>query len=257
MPEVPTALLTDDIQARRIGAIRRDIDWLVDRWRDLLEARFKGTTRPWRQPTLTAEARAELDAQARVERHERSATAPGEHAAPVHVDVLDVLADMTTKVETLADHVATTVGRTRLPRARAMAGDARPHLILVHRHLIAATTHDPDMLDAVGDVVRELRDTAARQLGELHDGQVLAGACPFCHGRTPTHPTGGALTLQVRVVPLPNPLDRDHHEPAIVCTNDLCEPDAKHCGLRHRGRPAWPIGEWGWLSTLLSAEEAS
>lgn len=256
MPADAPALLTSDIQARRIGAIRRDIDWIVERWRDLREARFKGTARPWRQPTMTPEARAALDAQARLEKHERSATAPGEHPAPVHVDILDVLDDIERKVEALHHHVADTTGRPRLPRARTMGGDARPHLVFVHRHLLTACAHDPDMLDAVADVIADVRDTAARQLGELHDGQTLAGTCPFCHGRTPSHPTGGAHTLRVRVLPLPTPVDPDHTEPAIVCSNTLCEPAEGQCGLWHQGRPAWPMGEWTWLSGLLTAADA-
>jgi len=250
--DVPTALPADEGQARRIGAIRRDIMWLSERWDDLVQSRLKGTSRPWRQPVLTPEAREALDAQARIEKHERSAIASGEHPAPVHVDVLDVLEEILDRAHTLHEHVADTIGKPRLTKPRTIAGDITPHLAFIHAHLVTAVVADPDMLDAVGDVVAELREIAARQLGEMYDGQTLAGVCPFCHGKTPTHPTGGAHTLRVRMVRLERAKDPDYREPAIVCGNELCQPNEQQCGTWHHGRPAWPMLEWTWLANLLA-----
>lgn len=53
---------------------------------------LKGTPRPHATAQgLSPDRRAELDAAARVERLERASVAPGEHPAPMHLDILDLL----------------------------------------------------------------------------------------------------------------------------------------------------------------------
>src|SRR5690606_8165485 len=103
-------------------SVTADAAWLLETLPLLAETRIKGTPRPWREPNLTPQQRAELDARARAERHRRPPTPPGlrhlltvdiaptgEHPAPLHIDVLDLL-DAITKaalacaVDTATEH---------------------------------------------------------------------------------------------------------------------------------------------------------
>lgn len=242
----------DATYAKRLGAIRRDLLWVCDRWTDVHEARMKGTARPWREPTITTEAREQLDHQAKLEKADRDSLgelrAPGETAAPVHVDVLDVLSDVLMRSDMLAEHVAQTLGVERPDHAASAFDDAAPFMRFVNLHLTAFIEDDPEGMDAVSDVVRELKSEMARVLGEIYDGQVLAGLCPFCGGKDERHPVGGGKTLKVHLVWMPRPDDKDHHEPTIVCGGGSCEPTEQECGLWIRGNPAWPFAEWEWLS---------
>lgn len=89
--------------ARTLKQAKADAAWLADHWPHLIEMRIPGTARPWRQTDLDPVRRAELDARDRAERLERADIAPGETLAPVHVDVLDVLGDITAEADDLAE----------------------------------------------------------------------------------------------------------------------------------------------------------
>lgn len=246
-----------DAYARRVGAIRQDLRWVRDRWEDVHEMRLRGTPRPWREPTISPEARAELDRQARIEKVDREGLTMGESPAPVHVDVLDVLSDILMRADMLAEHMAQTIGVERLDHADSAFADAAPFLTFIDLHLTVFIEDDADGLEAVSQVARELKSEMAQVLGEIYDGQLLSGLCPFCDGRDERHPTGGARTLKVRLVWLPRPEDRDHHEPCIVCTSGTCEPSESECGLWVKGAPAWPLAEWDWLAKRLGHAEVS
>ena len=237
--------------AKRLGAIRRDLLWVCDRWEDVHEMRLKGTARPWREPTISAEARAEMDALAKAERIDREGFTPpppGESPAPVHVDILDTLATILMRSDMLAEHVAGTLGIDRLDHAPSAFADATPYLRFVGEHLGEFVEDDPDGMDAVSDVARELKAEMSQVLGEISDGQTLKALCPFCGGKDDTHPVGGAHTLRVRLIWMPTSEDRDAHEAAIICTGGSCEPSEAECGKRVRGLPVWPIAEWEWLA---------
>lgn len=129
-----------------------DAAWLVEHWPYLIEIRIPGTARPWRQAGVDPARRAELDALARAERHERAEEAPGEHEAPVHVDVLDVLNDLAATLESpeaLADFA------TQLDQA-----------------------DEESLADVAADLARLKRDTAVA-LRLVYDGQRIGG-CPWC-----------------------------------------------------------------------------
>jgi hypothetical protein len=237
-----------DIYAKRIGAIRRDLQWICDRWEDVHELRLKGTPRPWREPSISPEARAELDRLARIEKIDREGLTMGESPAPVHIDVLDTLAEILMRSDMLAEHVAGSLGVERLDHAASAFDDAEPFLRFVDLHLAEFAEDDPDGMDAVSDVARELKAEMGRVLGEVYDGQLLTGLCPFCDGRDDRHPSGGARTMRVRLVWMPRPDDRDHHEACIVCVGGMCEPSEQQCGLWLKGLPAWPFAEWDWLA---------
>lgn len=244
-------------EAKRLGAIRRDLLWIADRWADVHESRIKGTKRPWREPTLTPEAREELDRRARAEKAEADDRMPGESLAPVHVDVLDTLADILMRADMLHDHIAATLGVERLDSAPSAFADPGPYLTFISDHLREFAEDDPDGMDAVSDLARELRGEMARVLGEVFDGQTLTAMCPWCGGKDDRHPVGGARTLRVRLLWLPTPTDKDAHEPAIVCDGGRCEPPESDCGLWVKGKPAWPLAEWEWLGDRLADRDSA
>jgi hypothetical protein len=243
--------------AKRVGAIRRDLLWIADRWADVHESRIKGTKRPWREPTLTPDAREELDRRARAEKAEADDRMPGESIAPVHIDVLDTLADILMRADMLHDHVANTLGVERLDSASSAFADPSPYLMFVSDHLLEFVEDDPDGMDAASDLARELRSEMARVLGEVFDGQTLAAMCPFCGGKDDHHPVGGARTLRVKLIWMPTATDREATEPAIICAGGRCDPPESDCGRRLKGMPVWPLAEWEWFAARLQQRDAS
>ncbi|MFD0886738.1 hypothetical protein ACFQ08_19500, partial [Streptosporangium algeriense] len=93
-----------------------DLTWVAEYWPDLIEARLPmSTPRPWRQTALDDEARAERDAQARLERVERSALSFGESPAPVDISVLQTALDLLVDADDLAAAAAEHLGLPPLP----------------------------------------------------------------------------------------------------------------------------------------------
>lgn len=224
-----------------------DLNFLIDHWADLLEARLRGTPRPWSEPAASLERRAEADAKARAERLERSDVAPGERMAPLHIDVLDVIVDLVATADDLAERLAQHHGAVEAPLAASSAfSDPRPHLRLVGR-LCGDLEADEDQVTAAllahaRAELRRLGDDVAAALGLIRDGQVLKALCPWCGGRTTDKPVGGGHTLRVR---------NRHDGPVIVCHGVGCEPPEADCGTWIHGRPAWPQHEWDWLAQRL------
>jgi hypothetical protein len=87
-----------------------NLEWIYTRWTDLRATMLRGTPKPWREPTLTAEQRARIDALARTEKLERGAFTLGESPAPVHLDALDHAIDLTRTMARLARATATELG---------------------------------------------------------------------------------------------------------------------------------------------------
>lgn len=227
-----------------------DLLWLADHAADIVEAKQKGTSRPWQEPaSLSPERKREQTARAVAERKDRSHLAPGEHPAPLHLDVLDLLVDLLSTADSIAEEVAQAAGVDRLPSAASAFADPEPYLRHAAAHLSMAYEADPSLIDGVEEDAARLRADVARHLGELTTGQTLKAPCPWCAGRTADHPEGGSFTLRVRT--LPGDLT------AVVCQNSLCDPPDGDCGSRWRGFPAWPIHEWNWLADHISAKEAS
>lgn len=224
-----------------------DLLWLAEKCQDITEARLKGTARPWQQPhDLTVEQRHANDAHARVERAERDSAAIGEHPAPLHLDVLDLLVDLLATADDIAEQVAQAAGVERLPTAASAFADPEPYLRYAAAHLSMAYEADPGLAGGVEEDAARLRADVARHLGELTTGQTLKALCPWCDGRTADHPEGGRFTLRVRTMP--------GDVTAVVCQNSLCEPGADS-GTAWKGYPAWPIWEWSWLAEHIEAKE--
>jgi hypothetical protein len=216
-----------------------------------------GTAKPYRAPQMSAEKRAELDQVARHEnalarrqkaRSENVMTPLGEVPAPCNLDVMDLLADLLTAADEMAETVAVTVHRPVNPPASSAFADPAPYLDLVREHLDLAATVDDTLDRWVAEKCRGLLLRANNQLGLVMDGQLLAGLCPWCGGRTSKHPVGGARTLRIRLVAVGD----DSEVPAVVCESSLCEPPDEDFGTTWRGRPAWPLDTEGvWLSRRI------
>lgn len=227
---------------------------VVDRWPDLWESRIKGTQRPWRQPDdeIPPEVKAERDRLARIEKAERDERAPGESVAPLHLDVLDVCADLLMTADLLHEHVAQTVGHPTLADPASAYADPRPYLEYAIALLPEACDADPDMAEAASEKAEAMLGSILVQLGEVADGQLLNAICPFCMGVTTRHPSGGARTLRFRFREIEDPKLGAVVDPLIVCENPTaCVPFAKEVALWHRGKPAWRWPDWDWLGERL------
>jgi hypothetical protein len=223
-----------------------DLDWVIAYWPDLTESRLPGTARPWRQPELSPEQRAERDHAARIEKAERSDDAWGETPAPVDVGVLDLMADILWDADDIAGKVADGIMCPRLAPPTTALADARPFLDFAARHFAHANL----WVDDVPDMARKARgmvDAIARALCLVYDGQRLDVECPWCEGRTELAPVGGERTWRVRE--LPGGLV------AIVCESGTCEPPGKDVGTWWRGKPCWPTSEWEWLAKHVQDSE--
>lgn len=228
------------------------LDYLAEAWPMLIELKTPGTRRRWQdQRRAVAAAAPEL------------IPSPVPGTAPAPAPVVVSMLDLTHRVAAAAAELEATLVELLDPdpvppfapvywprlgvRSSAYA-DPRPHLAFVARYLTTAQVADARTVPWVLGVVRPIRDAVEQALGEQRAGQELAAICPWCLGRTPAHPTGGARTVQV-LVPTD---DDDDREPLIVCTGLNCTPPESACGSRdERGRPAWREREWDWLARQL------
>jgi len=223
-----------------------DLEWVIAYWPDLTESRLPGTARPWRQPELSPEQRAERNYAARIERDERSQDAWGETPAPVDVGVLDLLASLLWDADMIHEHVAQSAGVERLAPPSTAFADARPYLAYAAKNLSAVPLDAPE-LDVIADLARGMKQEIARALCLVYDGQRLDVICTWCEGRTELAPVGGEKTWRVRE--LPGQLI------AIVCESGTCEPPTADVGTWWRSRPCWPVNEWDWLAKQVTANE--
>ncbi|MGW4426613.1 hypothetical protein [Streptosporangium sp. NPDC004631] len=240
-----------------------DLRWISAHWDDLAESRLLGTPAPHRRPRLTAERRAEMDAQARAERWERTIEALGASPAPVRVPVLDLMTDLVIDAYSLAHHLSVAVLCPVPPPPPAALSDPAPYLARAAARL-AEPGIDLDVAAWAYRVTRTMVATIARSLALVYDGQTLDVECPWCHGVTPTTPAGGTHTWRVRDL-LGHRTCRHGHpdrrfcadceqQIVIVCEND-CEPPQRHVGTWWRGRPCWPVYEWDWLAKQVRCAE--
>lgn len=218
-----------------------------------LAANVHGTRLPYRPSGVSPETRAARDSQARQERHERVDVAPGDSPDLYAFGVVDQLM----QILVVADHLAELVGQAAVqvplplvlpPHAPSAYADPTPYLRFIRDFLVDAEECAPGTAREVEHALEPLWRRAEETLGHVVDGQLLAGLCPFCGGRTDTAPVGGERTLRVRLIPAsPQP------RPAVVCEGGHCEPTTAECGLWWRGRPAWDLENEGeWLADRLS-----
>lgn len=254
-----TSPLTD--AARRV---LEQIDYLTETWEDLVTLGIEPSHR--RRLTSSRRARSVESVEAasvevRAELAERRmpgwVPGPGKHAAPLDVEMLDVLTLVVATAEDLALTVTQTAGVERPRHVVSAWEDPRPLLRSARAWLTAADEADKDTVPwaswVLGPVVRRV----AAAVGEIMDGQLIDALCPWCCGRSVKRPTGGERTL---VVHAPGSTTGARAEqtapgagdgPMIVCHGTACTPPDSACGTRVRGMPAWPEREWDWLAKQL------
>jgi hypothetical protein len=220
--------------------VRADLVWVAHYWEDLAESRLPGTARPWRQPHLTAQQADERDQQARIERIERASVMPGEHPAPVDVGILDTMSDILWNAVTISDEIRLRVTTAGPGLPSTAFADARPYLDYAAKNLTE------DVAFWAQPIARRMVGQVARALALVLDGQLLDVECPWCHGKTPETPVGGALTWWVHALP--------GDQIAIVCTG-ICEPPAREVGTWWRGQPCWPLADWEGLAARVMSDD--
>jgi hypothetical protein len=236
------------------------IDYARDAVTDLEDAVMQlascleqGVDRPWKTPALTMERRNEIAREAKAERLERDAIAPGESPAPLDLDVMSELVEILAAAEILADRVCRSVWRPINRPAMSALADPRPALVLIRRLLNEASTSltDPQIIAFVEHRAKDLIERAHETLGLISDGQIIKALCPWCGGRTADNPVGGQQTLRVRNV-------EGMDSTVVICEGGGCRPPEADCGTWIRGLPAWHQSEWEWLAArILHAEEAT
>jgi hypothetical protein len=230
-----------------------DLAWITQHWGELNALRNSTARRPALPGALTGRAREEADALARTERDEQGDSVLGASPAPVNVAAYGTLTDILRTMHGLAQRTAH-AARAPVPGTLTDLYDyaaigSLGLAISQHLHTLTADENlDPLILGDAATTAAHMRRTLARALGDVHDGHVLAGICPWCLGTTPARPLGGARTLTVRLVV---------GQPVIVCEGSLCTPPVNVVSTSVRGRPAWPMHRWDWLATrVLTPQQA-
>lgn len=208
--------------------------WIADNWHKLAALHHKGTPLPWKEPTITPEQRARMDAEARAEKLERGAGAFGESPAPVHLAALQRTIDLTQQLQTLV----------RATRPQLVPGDlihpqAHPEH-LAHWLGWAVTQADrlPIPLEQELDTAsRHIRGTIERAISPTVNGQRLKAACPWCRQEN----------LRIRVT-------HSNSHPLVVCESGVCEPPPSDCGTWWHGKPAWPWHDWEFLVARIDRQ---
>lgn len=254
-----------------VHAVTRDLAYLEEAWPAIVNLKIPGTARSWVETPRRRGVLSEAD-------RERLGKKGVPRQAPVDVGVLDLLALIATRSEEIcrcivdvaglgqaalsseqaqckpwawldtdAETVALDWHTARFLPAASAAKYPVPWLLVARLWLSAAHEFDDRTVPWVAAQIAGLVGAAARLLGDVRDGQVMNGICPWCEGRTLGAILGGERTMQI-VYP---DLDDETDEPVIVCTGEYCAPPSSACGMRKDGMPAWPRREWDWLSTML------
>lgn len=238
-----------------------DLQAIRQEWGDLLVARLHGSPRPFVELSLDAEQRARRDELARIERAEADPEAPGWSPAPCHLDVVDVIADVTASVIELEAAVRDRLGFGAVPRDTAVPlpsyrydehgtivedeePDGTVHWACVWlEDALPAIAAIPDLAEHVADEARRLAHRVRVACGQVARGFLIKSACFVCGGVNDDNPAG-SLTLRLytatRLV-----------DAYVLCHNPACEPDSAACGSFLRGRPMWTSVELEWLNARL------
>ena len=223
---------------------RKDLADLIQTTGWLAVSLMPGTARPWRAPSITDERRNEMDALAKAERHERTDIAPGDSPDPYNFGVADLLVEILMCSDLMAEQVAQDAGWDRLPHASSSYADPTPFLRYVEVILNAGV--EVETCAYISEVCAPLVKAGAQMCGIFADGQLLAGLCPWCGGKSSRTPVGGSPTLRVHT---------GAAGALIVCEGGMCEPPSADVGMHWRGFPAWPVHEWSWLANRLERSE--
>lgn len=217
-------------------------------WPLLAITRLPGTARPWRPRELTAEQAGQRDAQLRAERH-MAEIFLGAAAAPLHLDILDVLVDLHDRITAAAISLGGEPGSVRILMPTWVT-DPAPLLEWCREHVRHPGTPTADTL-AADNAAWQILHILETALGEVYDGQQLQADCPWCHGGIARKPSWYVRLLPAGRDPKTGEPQR---MPAIVCESGACQPPEREAGTWWRGQPAWPLWEWEWLAVRVEAD---
>lgn len=259
----------------KLDTVLVDIAYVDEAWPSIVEMAIPGSAKRWSQrPARTAAAKW---ARTHPELVPEQSGVP--RAAPADVAVLDILHGYADVAACIARDVIISRGLAKTPHGTAKAPrrvwfpdhspsrDPRPWLhaiefLLPHAHTMTVETDRP-IVDRVSRNLHRLVPAVEHAMGDVRDGQVLAGICPWCDGRTAEG--RGALTMKVhfdepRDLDEPLSVEDDDEEapaPVIVCHGLNCVPPVTAFRDLWPGTPcpAWPIREWDWLAKQLKPIE--
>lgn len=211
-----------------------NIEWIIRYWPNFMDSRLIGTPRPWKQPTISPERQAELDAEARDEKLEHGAFVLGESEAPLHLDVLDKAHTLARRIQDVALELSDQIGSNL---ARHQYPDMVPLLWYINGHMGKAGN---ELWNKIRRETADVRAVIAGHFGSVYNGQRLKTECPWCCKEQ----------LFIRLI------GPEHDtQPVVVCESGVCEPEDADCGKSYRGNPCWPFYEWEWLANRLNYED--
>ncbi|ETT26260.1 hypothetical protein RR21198_3138 [Rhodococcus rhodochrous ATCC 21198] len=224
-----------------VATVTRDVEYLEQAWPSLIALKIPGTARSWvenprRAGTLSPEDQERLG--------KRGLQTP----APADIQVLDLIYSITTRAAEIAECLIDVVGPVDGHELPDVAASKDPMRWLATARELVPVAHECDDKTApwVAYLINPLVRQTARLLGDIRDGQVLNGICPWCSGRL----SGDVLGQRTMQIHYPDP-DEDDDEPLIICRGINCSPPRAMCGMRWRGHPAWTRREWDWLAKML------
>ena len=247
----------------------RDLEYLIEQWPRVVTLRVPGSRKRWVQTEHRSAVTHE-----QLEANGLDGVKGVPRAAAADVNVLTICADYADVARDLFWDVMAIRSLPRnvfAPKA-PVTEDPSQYLDVVRTHLWDAQNTDSNFGPSVGRRITRLVRGVARMLGDIRDGQTLAGICPWCNGRTDT--STGEPTIHLYYPPTlgdeePAPLNPNPDaptppptgkkpvpEPLFVCHGLNCTPPLTAYGHTHDGKPAWPIREWEWLAKQLSTAQA-
>lgn len=265
MPDKLTADEREQLAREQTEQAYLDLGYLIEQWPRVVTLSVPGTRKRWVQSERrTAVIHEQLAAKA------LDGVKGVPRAAAADVNVLTICADY---ADIARDLFWDVMAVRSLPRqvfapAVAVTVDPSEYLEVVRVHLWDTHDADPKFGPRVHRRIARLVPDVARMLGDIRDGQTLAGICPWCHGRTASGL--GEPTIHLYYPPqlgdeedapfdpnpdkpTPPPADgKKDPDPLFVCHGLNCSPPSTAYGLTHEGKPAWPIREWDWLAKQLN-----
>ncbi|MGW4641821.1 hypothetical protein ACWEN6_25105 [Sphaerisporangium sp. NPDC004334] len=199
------------------------------------EALLPGTPRRWAQRDLTDDQRARMDALARAERETKHANlarglkALGDGRAPLALDVLDTITDITTSTAELEQAVCERLGLT------VRAGASTDQRLADLQVLLGRIDEHNDLAEHVNDEGHRMRRQARSALGDTEPVRRVDGYCLHCR------------CYSLKAFP---------ERGVIVCVNSACRCNDPACRCRTHPRPGthrWYEPEWKKLAHDLDA----
>jgi hypothetical protein len=254
-----------------------------------------GTHLPYRAPVISDETRAERaleDRMWKLQAYTGGMTPLGESPAPLNLNVMDLLSEILTAADEMAEQVAAAADVIPPPRARSAFADPGPYLRLIRNRLERAAARDDTICRHVEEKCDELVFQVHNHFGILGDGQVLTAICPWCRGRN-ARGFAGEHTMRIKAklpededgrpvrvtdifaaqaAAIAHAADEPHDEQMcfpciaahtqwlVVCFGLNCSPPSEDCGEENywRGHPAWDLrNEGAWLAQRLEIASAS